>query len=207
MRAPVRLNRREVRPGQAARGRWGSRAVAPRLGRPSRRRGRAGQAEGPRGRDNRRGAGAWRGGRRGGGEASSDARWTLGGAVEARPARVELGGAGGVRHGRVGAPVEQELLPRARAELRGGRRTRSSTAGGVRPARAELGGGQGAAKPATAAGSECAGCRGSRRGGEEEDQCMTCGSHQTGANGIRSLLMLILPTKQKMEPLHPSNQT
>ena len=95
MRAPVRLNRREVRPGQAARGRWGSRAVAPRLGRPSRRRGRAGQAEGPRGRDDRRGAGAWRGGWRGGGEASSDARWTLGGAVEARPARVELGGAGG----------------------------------------------------------------------------------------------------------------
>ena len=76
----------------------------------------------------------------------------------------------------------------------------------MRPDRAELGGGQGAAEPAAAAGSgwgmEPAAATGrcltegrGEQGGEEEDQCMTCGSHQTEANGTRSLLMLILPTK------------
>ena len=170
----------------AAQGPGGAGGGAARPGRPPRRRGLAGRAEGR---------------RRSFERCEVDPGRCGGGAAGARGARRRGG------RERVGAPVEQELLPRARAELRGGRRTRSSTAGGVRRARAELGGWQGAAKPATAAGSGCAGCRGSRRGGEEEDQCMICGSHQTGANGIRSLLMLILPTKQKMEPLHPSNQT
>jgi len=93
---------------------------------------------------------------------------------------------------------------RRRAEC--GRGARSSAADRARPSprwRRAAGGAWSRRRRQAGASREGRG----EQGGEEEDQCMTCGSHQTEANGTRSLLMLILPTKQKMEPLRPSNQT
>ena len=172
----------------AAQGPGGAGGGAARPGRPPWRSGLAGRAEGRRQSFERREVDP---GRCGGGAAGARGARRRG--RSAARARWSSGGAGASSAGASGAKRRA-----AHTELDGGRSAAGSGGARRRAGRGQArdGGGQRVRRV-----QRLTEGRGGRR------PVLDMWVPPNGANGIRSLLMLILPTKQKMEPLHPSNQT